>query len=120
MNKFKSVLGNVFLALSLSGCMGVYEEGFDCPPGVGVGCKSISHVNTMVNQGLLPRPETDAPQEQPPENLNPSGSCKNCSSSPNASLPSAKAEPPRFSIWWAPQWEESNFYKPINLTPVKG
>ncbi len=40
------------LALSLSGCMGVYEGGFECPPGEGVGCKSISEVNYMVDQGL--------------------------------------------------------------------
>ena len=39
-------------ALSLSGCMGVYEGGFECPPGEGVGCKSISEVNHMVDQGL--------------------------------------------------------------------
>jgi hypothetical protein len=42
-------------ALPLSGCMGIYEGGFECPAGVGVGCKSISGVNDMVNQGDLPR-----------------------------------------------------------------
>ncbi|MBA3814870.1 MAG: hypothetical protein H0X26_10420 [Alphaproteobacteria bacterium] len=42
------------LSLSLSGCMGIYEGGFECPPGVGVGCKSISDVNAMVNRNLLP------------------------------------------------------------------
>jgi len=40
------------LAPALSGCMGVYEGGFECPPGEGVGCKSISEVNNMVDQGL--------------------------------------------------------------------
>lgn len=40
------------ISLSLSGCMGVYEGGFECPPGEGVGCKSISEVNSMVDQGL--------------------------------------------------------------------
>jgi hypothetical protein len=45
----KSLMG---LSLSLSGCMGVYEGGFECPPGEGVGCKSISEVNHMVDQGL--------------------------------------------------------------------
>ncbi len=38
------------IAISLSGCMGVYEGGFECPPGEGVKCKSISEVNHMVNQ----------------------------------------------------------------------
>jgi hypothetical protein len=42
------------ITLSLSGCMGVYEGGFECPPGRGVGCKSISDVNQMVNHGELP------------------------------------------------------------------
>ena len=37
-------------ALCLTGCMGVYDGGFECPPGEGVGCKSISEVNQMVNQ----------------------------------------------------------------------
>lgn len=38
------------LPLCLSSCMGVYEGGFECPPGKGVGCKSISEVNQMVDQ----------------------------------------------------------------------
>ena len=40
--------------LILSGCMGVYEGGFECPPGKGMGCKSISEVNQMVNQCSVP------------------------------------------------------------------
>lgn len=44
----------------LSGCMGVYEGGFECPAGVGVGCKSISEVNDLVNAGELPQ-KTPAP-----------------------------------------------------------
>lgn len=42
------------LSLSLTGCMGIYEGGFECPAGTGVGCKSISEVNTMVNRNQLP------------------------------------------------------------------
>lgn len=30
--------------------MGVYEGGFECAPAKGVGCKSISEVNEMVNR----------------------------------------------------------------------
>ncbi len=41
-------------ALCLTGCMGIYEGGFECPPGKGVGCKSISDVNQMVDHGDLP------------------------------------------------------------------
>lgn len=36
--------------LILSGCMGVYEGGFECPPGKGLGCTSVSEVNDWVNQ----------------------------------------------------------------------
>lgn len=36
-----------------SGCT-PYGESFDCPPGHGVGCKSLSHVNRMVEEGELP------------------------------------------------------------------
>lgn len=53
---------SITCSLSLSGCMGIYEGGFECPAGVGVGCKSISDVNTMVNQGDIPK----APLEQFP------------------------------------------------------
>ena len=52
---------SITLSFSLSGCMGIYEGGFECPAGVGVGCKSISDVNTMVNQGDIPK----SPAEQP-------------------------------------------------------
>lgn len=37
--------------------MGVYEGGFECPPGEGVGCKSISEVNEMVDRQKLPKGE---------------------------------------------------------------
>jgi hypothetical protein len=52
--KFLQYCTVVTLSLCLTGCMGVYEGGFECPPGEGVGCKSISDVNQMVDQGELP------------------------------------------------------------------
>jgi len=52
---YKSVVVSLSLSFSLSGCMGIYEEGFECPPGAGTKCKSISEVNEMVNQGDLPK-----------------------------------------------------------------
>lgn len=43
-----------FLSLTLlNGCT-PYAESFDCPPGFGVGCKSLSRVNQMVEEGELP------------------------------------------------------------------
>ena len=47
--------------LSLTGCMGIYEGGFECPPGEGVGCKSISEVNDMVNHKEIPKTAPSAP-----------------------------------------------------------
>ena len=40
--------GQMLLMLSLVGCMGARET-FDCAPGHGVGCKSISQVNELEN-----------------------------------------------------------------------
>lgn len=116
MTNFKSFSASLFFALFLTGCMGVYDEGFDCPPGIGVGCKSISQVNMMVNQGLLPKPETEGHQARPPEEATP---CKTCPPLPHTSLPNVTANPFKFSIWWAPQWEGKGLAQPINLAPVK-
>ena len=49
----------VLLVLSLgalSGCSN-YAEKFDCGAGMGVGCKSLSYVNRMVEKGALPLDE---------------------------------------------------------------
>ncbi|EKE08830.1 MAG: hypothetical protein ACD_16C00248G0012 [uncultured bacterium] len=43
------ILGTVFC---LTGCMGVYEGGFECPPGKGMGCTSISEVNKTVDRSF--------------------------------------------------------------------
>ncbi len=83
----------VGIALSLSGCMGVYEGGFECPPGEGVGCKSISEVNEMVNQGLGTRkqdPNTQSSEEETKETV-----CRKGSSCPSTFDPS--------EIWYAPK-----------------
>lgn len=80
-------------ALCLAGCMGVYEGGFECPPGIGVGCKSISEVNQMVEQGELPK-EQNEPQTP----------CKQCNSNPDF-LQSPSEEP---TIWYSPWvWEDA-------------
>ena len=57
------------LGLSLSGCMGVYEGGFECPPAKGVQCKSISEVNQMVNQQTMMRTPTLAIEQPELETL---------------------------------------------------
>lgn len=52
------------LAPALTSCMGVYDGGFECPPGEGVGCKSISEVNHMVNQCSVPSAQCSVPSLQ--------------------------------------------------------
>lgn len=42
----------------LTGCS-TYSEKFDCGVGPGVGCKSLSHVNQMVERGQLPADDED-------------------------------------------------------------
>lgn len=46
----KSILAFLcLLSLAISGCS-TYEQDFDCPPGVGMGCVSISEVNSVVDK----------------------------------------------------------------------
>ena len=75
------------LPFCLQGCMGVYEGGFECSPGHGVGCKSISEVNQMVNEGELPKKQND-----------PQTPCKECGSSPD----SQKRSSEKPQIWYSP------------------
>jgi hypothetical protein len=41
-------------SLTLFSACTPYTESFDCPPGRGVGCQSLSTVNQMVEEGKLP------------------------------------------------------------------
>ena len=58
----------------LSGCSS-YQGTFDCPPGRGVGCRSITEVNALVDQGLLPG-QKEILDTKPllPKNIFPEGS----------------------------------------------
>ena len=82
------------LFIGLSGCMGIYEGGFECPPGKGVGCKSISEVNQMINAGMLPVKSI----------LVPSSECKDCvEDRTRPSLPLSSFEEAR--VWYVPsEW----------------
>ncbi len=90
----KSRWSSFILFVGLSGCMGIYEGGFECPPGKGVGCKSISEVNQMINAGLLPVKPM----------LVPSSECKDCGEDRTGpSLPSSSLEEAR--VWYVPsEW----------------
>lgn len=83
------------LTLSLSGCMGIYEGGFECPPGVGTKCKSISEVNDLVNKGEIPVPKTRIEYAETREGNESSCSCQ-VEDKPFIKSPEAP------QIWWAP------------------
>lgn len=60
----------------VNGCT-PYAESFDCPPGRGVGCKSLNTVNHMVEEGQLPLEDaplkSDALKSIPLETLSDQG-----------------------------------------------
>ncbi len=78
------------LALALTGCMGIYEGGFECPPGKGLGCTSISEVNEWVNQNQVVNHQASE------EN-----SCHNCTSHSDRKPMNSDN-----SIWYSP-WSTS-------------
>lgn len=62
----KTNLKHIMLTTSLmvfSACT-PYMESFDCPPGRGVGCQSLSSVNQMVEDGKLPLEDYSANKEK--------------------------------------------------------
>ena len=83
--------------LSLAGCMGIYEEGFECPPGKGVGCKSITEVNDMVNQGEIPLPEISEQDSEIKQNKE--SKDDSCKTNPSKACPLISDAP---DIWYAP------------------
>ncbi|MBL0941400.1 MAG: TraV family lipoprotein [Alphaproteobacteria bacterium] len=52
MNKVIKTSLSMLIILVLVGCS-TYSETFECPPGSGVGCKSISEVDQMIDEGKL-------------------------------------------------------------------
>ena len=106
----RNVLFTLILLPVLSGCsvMGVYEGGFDCPAGSGVGCKSISEVNEMVNGGALPpQAEVVSPSSESHSD------CKSCKSRTHKTHDG--------EIWWKdPLWFESglSLNHPLQALPL--
>ena len=68
--------------LLLTGCAAIYGESFDCPPGTGVHCASITEVNALVDQGAIGLQKKE-----------PSSSADSASVSPGAS-----SSPPPLSL----------------------
>lgn len=71
----KRYVALVCLSPSLTGCMGIYEGGFECPAGTGVGCKSISEVNSMINAEELPKSHHTVTSVETNEGAQPCSSC---------------------------------------------
>lgn len=71
----------LLITLTLANGCTPYAESFDCPPGRGVGCKSLNIVNHMVEEGQLPLEETplksDALKSTPLETLSDQGKEEN-------------------------------------------
>lgn len=97
--RYRKVIKLTFfgITLSLTGCMGIYEGGFECPPGKGVGCKSITEVNDMVSQGEIPLPEISAQDAE--IRLNEENKGNSCKRNPSKACPLIPDAP---DIWYAP------------------
>jgi hypothetical protein len=99
MIKYTSIL---FIPLILSGCMGIYEGGFECPPGSGIKCKSISEVNELINKGAFPSSEIETVPSPCPHS--------SCQVNEEEFLRVIKKP----VIWWAP-WEPPEIQDPPPL-----
>jgi hypothetical protein len=61
----KKVCAAIFVISQLTSCAS-YQEDFECQAGKGVGCKSISEVNDMVNRGeVASKTIQDATAQEP-------------------------------------------------------
>jgi len=95
---------SMILCLFLTGCMGINKK-FDCPLKGGVTCKSVSQVNNLVDQGVLPHKETD--QKKTPS------SCFLLKSKASKTPPSKT-----LNVWFAPnaRGPENVAYRTLSLT----
>ncbi len=129
MRNTKRIALSLTLPLTLTGCMGIYEGGFECPPGEGAKCKSISEVNAMVNQGTLPPPalvaSVDSVNTSPDMSADTSccgDSCLSCGEQEShASCKTSESH----EIWWGPGAfmipdEERDLQHLRELKPKKG
>jgi conjugal transfer pilus assembly protein TraV len=95
-----------FLLFSLLTACGVSKENFDCKYGKGVGCRSISEVNTMVNEGQLRDPSK--PLANQPKN----SVLEKHSSEFEALNPVQRIQEAHLRIWVAPfQDEQGHFHE---------
>lgn len=109
--------------LLLTGCAGIYGESFDCPPGEGVRCTSISEVNALVDRGEIglrkKEPSSSADSASvPPGASSPAESLASLplfdqtrtpsSPSEGAHAPSVIRRPERVMRVWVPAHQEAS------------
>lgn len=99
-NKISVTLLSAILPFCLQGCMGVYEGGFECPPGEGVKCKSISEVNKMVDQCSTSSAQCPVPSVQNPKCEIP----ELCDQGSIGTAPAAQTS----EIWYSPFFENDH------------
>lgn len=83
----------LFPLFFFAGCTS-YQEHFDCPPKEGVGCRSLSDVDQMVEEGKLPlsNPEDTSQENATSEEKSQPCACK----SPPCQEETKKEEEPQF------------------------
>ncbi|MEN8236228.1 MAG: hypothetical protein ABFQ95_01570 [Pseudomonadota bacterium] len=103
-NSWKIGPGFMVFLLLVSGCS-TYKETFDCPAGVGVGCKSVSTVDALLEVGQLPIAADEAKENQYSEPthipLGPVSLQTNAARTPDAKL----------RIWLAGYADEHGVYR---------
>lgn len=96
--------------LGLTACS-IPKESFDCPPGQGVGCHSISEVNQQVNERRL---NTDKPSKKPVYSalLDERHSVEPQETTPTDALEVQRISEAHLRIWFAPfQDEHGHFHE---------
>jgi len=81
---------SVLVLLGLTGCAGMSTR-FDCAAKPGVHCKSIGEVNTLVDEGILPKKSVHSHQDKKP-----------CCAAPILGANEINEQDNVFSIWMAP------------------
>ena len=111
MTKYSSLF---LIPLLLSGCMGIYEGGFECPPGEGTKCKSISEVNELINKRLESKSSMELEGRQQGCKMSQDLSDVSCTP-PTLVFPIA----PTSEIWWSP-WIHREMDSPPKAKRDKG
>lgn len=99
----------LILALVLTGCA-TSKENFDCQYGKGVGCRSITEVNTLVNEGKLGENDPINPRSKSPAKLSDVSISSDFTSADSMIVQRVTEE--HLRIWFAPfQDKQGHFHE---------